>query len=151
MHSEKTTDQWLMQVSLQAVPVEVGGWESIRWQIGELLPDAPGTDKGEEFSAVTLELHKDERTAYRFNLNASEPHLFLLCCEDEVSGALTPMHLTASQDEAASFMDGEHVLLETSMPPAVQCWIDSYLGIHGELIESGRKKKKRGKGRSSGR
>lgn len=148
MTASKSTDRWPMQVSLQHETVLTRGWETERWSIRDLCPDAV---KGDGYTDLTLELHKDERTAYRFNLNATSPHLFLLCDEDEASGELIPMHMTASQDEAASFMDGEHQMLETPMPAAVQCWIDSYLGIHGELIEEGKKKKKRGKGRSSER
>lgn len=148
MFTEKSSDQWPMQIHLQAEEVEVDGWEATRWQVHDLLPD---TAAKEGYVGLTLELHKDERSAYRFNLNSATPHLFVLCSEDETCGDLVPMHLTASQDEAASFMDGEHVLLETPMPAAVQCWIDIYLGIHGEQIDQGRKKKKRGKGRSSGR
>lgn len=148
MNLEKSTDRWPMQICLQSEAVEVGGWESDRWRIRDLSPDM---NIREDYSSLTLELHKDERSAYRFNLNSTSPHLFVLCDEDEASGDLVPMHITASQDEAASFMDGEHQLLETPMPAAVQCWIDTYLGIHGELIDEDKKKKKRGKGRSSER
>lgn len=148
MDLHKTADLWPMQVSLYAEAVVVNGWESLRWKIKELRPDQTMTSG---FTDLTLELHKDERTAYRFNLNSKQPHLFILCQEDELNEELTPVHITASQDDAASFMDGEHQLLELPMPAAVQCWIDVYLGIHGELIDEGKKKKKKGRGRSSER
>lgn len=145
MTNNKTQDRWPLTVKLSSETIESGGWESQRWQVSELLP---ATEENPQ--PLSLELHPDERTAYRFNLNSTLPHLFILCDEDEVDGNLTPVHITASQDDAASFMDGEHHLLETPMPPAIQCWIDTYLGIKGELIDCGRKKKK-GRGRSSGR
>lgn len=148
MTTSKSTDRWPMQISLQHETVLTRGWETERWSIRDLYPDS---EQKEGYSSLTLDLHKDERTAYRFNLNAESPHLFVLCDEDETNGTLTPIHITASQDEASSYMDGEHQMLETPMPPAVQCWIDTYLGIHGELIDEGKKKKKRGKGRSSER
>ncbi len=148
MSATKSTDRWPMQIALQHETVLTRGWETERWSIKELVPKS---DEQESYINIDLELHKDERTAYRFNLNSTSPHLFVLCDEDETDGALTPIHITASQDEAASFMDGEHQVLETPMPAAVQCWLDSYLGIHGELIDEGKKKKKRGKGRSSER
>ncbi|MCP4595548.1 DUF3305 domain-containing protein [Neptuniibacter sp.] len=147
MTDVRSSDRWPLQIELNSETIEVGGWDSERWSISSLHPDQKA-DKGYN---LTLELHKDERTDYRFNLNSVTPHLFVLCCEDEASGEFTPMHITASQDDAASFMDGEHQILETPMPPAIQCWVDTYLGIHGELIDAGKKKKKRGKGRSSGR
>lgn len=144
---DRNSEQWPLQVNLHSETINVGGWDTERWSISALNPDQSNSDGHN----LTLELHKDERTAYRFNLNSQTPHLFVLCNQDETSGDFTPVHITASQDDAASYMDGEHQLLETQMPPAIQCWIDTYLGIHGELIEEGKKKKKRGKGRSSGR
>lgn len=148
MSAGKSTDRWPMQIALQHESILTRGWETERWSIKELMPDVA---KREGYNDIELELHKDERTAYRFNLNSASPHLFVLCNEDETDNALTAIHITASQDEAASFMDGEHPILETPMPAAVQCWIDNYLGIHGELIDEGKKKKKKGKGRSSER
>jgi len=144
--SNRTTDSWPMQVRLKKESQQSGRWLNESWKIDALLPNQDGDPS---FSPLKLQLHRDDRTAYRFNLNSQQPHLFLLCSEDECDGALNPLHITASQEEAASFMDGEHTVLETPMPEAVQCWIDSYLGIHGELIDQGRKKKK-GRGRSSG-
>jgi hypothetical protein len=148
MSSSKSIDRWPMQIALQHESVLTRGWETERWSIKELIPQ---TDEREGYTHIVLALYKDERTAYRFNLNSASPHLFVLCDEDETTNQLSAMHITASQDEAASFMDGEHQVLEIAMPAAVQCWIDSYLGIHGELIDEGKKKRKSGKGRSSGR
>lgn len=147
MSATKTTDNWPLQVSLSVESIEVNGWDTERWQIDAIEPHQ---DDKPDFFHLDLDLHKDERTAYRFNLDSQQPHLFVLCNEDEMDNTLTPIHITASQDDAASFMDGEHKMLEVAMPQAVQCWIDTYLGIHGELIDCGKKKKK-GKGRSSER
>ncbi|SIS96173.1 DUF3305 domain-containing protein [Neptunomonas antarctica] len=148
MSASKSTDRWPMQITLQHETLLTRGWETERWSIKDLMPDVA---ERAGYSNIELTLHKDERSAYRFNLNAASPHLFVLCSEDETDNALTAIHMTASQDEAASFMDGEHQVLEIPMPAAVQCWIDSYLGIHGELIDEGKKKKRKGKGRSSER
>ncbi|QEQ97917.1 DUF3305 domain-containing protein [Neptunomonas concharum] len=143
----KTSDRWPMQLKLKSEMVMTGQWESPRWSLDDLLP---GGAPQSGYDYITLELHKDQRSAYRFNLNSTAPCLFLLCNEDETDNQLTPLHLTASQDEASSYMDGEHQVMSFPMPPAVQCWIESYLGLHGELIEMGRKKKRKGGGRSSG-
>ncbi|WP_027856012.1 DUF3305 domain-containing protein [Marinobacterium jannaschii] len=146
MSTLRTDNHWPLQVRLSQQSSQSGRWQSERWVVADLLPhqnDDPA------YTAIKLQLHRDDRTSYRFNLNSRQPHLFLLCSEDESDGSLTPIHITASQEEAASFMDGEHQVLETPMPEAVQCWIDTYLGIHGELIDAGKKKKK-GRGRSSG-
>lgn len=152
MSASKSTDRWPMQIALQHESILTRGWETERWSIKALMPySAEDEGKSKGYTDIELQLHKDERTAYRFNLNSASPHLFVLCNENETDNALTAIHITASQDEAASFMDGEHPVLETPMPAAVQCWIDTYLGIHGELIDEGKKKKRKGKGRSSER
>lgn len=147
MSELRTDSSWPLQIRLSRENIIMNGWESERWQVAELLPHQA---KGSGYFNLSLDLHKDERTAYRFNLNSASPFLFILCHQDDVNGNVVPAHITASQDDAASFMDGEHQLLEYPMPPALQCWIDTYLGIHGELIDEGKKKKK-GKGRSSER
>lgn len=148
MNSLKNTNHWPLQVKLGSEEVTTGMWESIRWSIEDLLPASEPLNEG--YQPLVLELFKDERTAYRFNLNSESPRLFILCDEDDVDELLTPVHITASQDEASSYMDGEHQVLSCEMPAAIQCWIDTFLGIHGELVDEGRKKKRKGKGRSSG-
>lgn len=148
MTPQKQTNLWPLQVRLESEAVTTGIWESTRWKVADVLPNSEPLNEG--YQLLELELHKDERTAYRFNLNSESPQLFILCDDDNVDEHLTPIHMTASQDEASSFMDGEHQVLAYDMPAAVQCWIDTYLGIHGELIDAGRKKKRKGSGRSSG-
>ncbi len=62
--------------------------------------------------------------------------------------AAVPSAITASQDVAASWMDGEQQVLDVAMPVAIQAWIEGYLARHGEAPEEGRKKKRKGAGRA---
>ncbi|MCE9684202.1 DUF3305 domain-containing protein [Halomonas alkalisoli] len=111
-----------------------------RWQIVDLVP----VDSGPW--VLTLQLYLTERAAYRFNLDADTPRLFVRCGES--SGEPRPSAITASQDVAASWLDGEQQVLEVAMPLAIQAWLEAYLARHGEAPDEGRKKKRKGAGRA---
>ncbi|WP_325892167.1 DUF3305 domain-containing protein [Grimontia sp. NTOU-MAR1] len=144
----KDPQYWLMQFDLEAMEVDVGRWKTRRWSIVNLnLPHTEEECSDTQIS-LPLELFKDERTDYRFNLSSRDPHLFFIF-EVEDDEALKPLQVTASQTHAASFMDGDDLVLSISMPLAVQAWMEAFIGRHGELLEV-RKKKRRGAGRASG-
>jgi hypothetical protein len=143
----KSGTSWPVSIRLNKENVQSGRWDTVRWSIADLRPRPLTAD---DYHILTIELHLDQRTAYRFNLNSQAPCLFVLCHESDVDNQLIPVHISASQDEASSYMDGEHHVLSAEMPVAICCWIEAYLSREGELIDSGRKKKKSGKGRSSG-
>nr|WP_300309496.1 DUF3305 domain-containing protein [Halomonas sp.] len=118
----------------------VKGFRQSSWHISRLMPGAEGPH------VLTLVLSMTERADYRFNLNASTPRLFVRAGHvDEPPQALA---ITASQTMAATWMDGEHRVLETTMPLAIQVWIEAYLLEHGEAPDEGRKKKRKGAGRA---
>lgn len=146
MNYQKTEDRWPLQVQLVSQAVANDRWGELEWQIHDLLP---ANEPRDGFDDVLLELHRDQRTAYRFNLSSQRPTLFVLCHEDTQQG-MRANRITASQDEAAGYMDGDHLVLEAQMPPPVLLWIEKFMAKHGELVEEGKKKKRRGKGRSSG-
>ena len=98
---------------------------------------------------LSLELFRDERPAYRFNLSSEDPRLFVVCNEDDEE-VMRPFLITASQDEAASYMDGgEEDVFSLPMPEAVQCWIESFIGRHGEPDLQARKGKRRNHGKKN--
>lgn len=119
---------------------QVKGFTTTHWQIDDLQPG----DKGP--CVLTLQLYLTERAAYRFNLSARTPRLFIRCggADDKP----LPSAITASQDVAASWLDGEQRVLEVDMPLAIQAWLEAYLVHHGEAPEEGRKKKRKGAGRA---
>ncbi|EOD77344.1 hypothetical protein D515_03937 [Grimontia indica] len=144
----KDPQYWLMQFDLEATEVDVGRWKTKRWSIANLnLPRTEEECSGEQIS-LPLELFKDERTDYRFNLSSRDPHLFFIF-EVEDDESLKPLKVTASQTNAASFMDGDYLVQSVPMPLPVQAWMEAYIGRHGELLEV-RKKKRKGAGRASG-
>lgn len=118
----------------------VKGYTATQWRIIHLMPGAAGP------WTLDLQLYLTERAAYRFNLSAGIPRLFIRCGESGQTPV--PSAISASQDVAASWLDGEQQVLEVDMPLAIQVWIEAYLARHGEAPDEGRKKKRQGAGRA---
>ncbi|MCL7939131.1 DUF3305 domain-containing protein [Halomonas sp. ATCH28] len=121
-------------------PLAIKGFTTTRWEIIDLAPGHAGP------WTLDLQLYMTERAAYRFNLTSATPRLFVQA--GEAGARPTPTAITASQDVAAGWLDGEHRVLEVNMPLAIQAWIEAYLAHHGEAPAEGRKKKRKGAGRA---
>jgi hypothetical protein len=129
-----------LSLRIDAETRTVKGFTVTQWQVVELAPGDAGPQ------VLALQLYMTERTAYRHNLTAAQPRLFLRCDDSQtpvVAGAIT-----ASQEVAAGWMDGDWLVLDTPMPLAVQAWLEAYLVRHGEAPDEGRKKKRKGAGRA---
>ena len=118
----------------------IKGFPTTRWEIVDLASGRHGP------WTLDLQLYMTERAAYRFNLTSRSPRLFVRA--GEAGASPHPAAISASQDVAAGWLDGEHRVLEADMPLAVQAWIEAYLAHHGEAPEEGRKKKRKGAGRA---
>lgn len=121
-------------------PLSIKGFTTTRWGIVELVPGKAGP------WTLDLQLYMTERAAYRFNLTSGTPRLFVQA--GEAGATPVPSAITASQDVAASWLDGEHRVLEVDMPLAIQAWMEAYLTHHGEAPQEGGKKKRKGAGRA---
>ncbi len=142
---EKTENCWPMNCLLKEHEIAAGMWITTQWQL--LGFDLSGNPSLEHFAV--LELFRDERTDYRFNLSSQQPKLFLVLEQLEDGCVPKIVRLVASQSVAGQYMDGEYLVLSTDMPLAVQAWMEAFIGRHGELLEV-RRKKRNGAGRSSG-
>lgn len=129
-----------VSLRIEGQPYTVKGFTVLQWQICEFEPG----DKGP--ITLSLQLYMTERVAYRHNLSAEHPRLFVR--GEERDGAVLADAITASQEVAAGWMDGERLVLDVAMPLAIQLWIEAYLIRHGEGEEPGRKKKRKGAGRA---
>ncbi|MBF7052399.1 DUF3305 domain-containing protein [Halomonas sp. KAO] len=129
-----------VSLTLDEQTTRIKGFVSRRYSIRELTlgDDGPWT--------LTLQLTMTERAAYRFNLTSETPRLFVR--SGDAGEPPVPSAITASQDVAGSWMDGEQEVLEVAMPLAIQAWIEAYLARHGEAPPEGRKKKHKGAGRA---
>ncbi|OEE67950.1 hypothetical protein A1OO_19640 [Enterovibrio norvegicus FF-33] len=144
----KDPQYWLTQFDLESTDVDIGRWKTKRWSVVNLHLPREESERKDDMISLPLELFKDERTDYRFNLSSRDPHVFFIfeVNEDE---SLKPLKVTASQTSAASFMDGDYLVLSEPMPLPIQAWMEAFIGRHGELLEV-RKKKRKGAGRASG-
>ncbi|WP_162046359.1 DUF3305 domain-containing protein [Vibrio taketomensis] len=141
----KTEDHWPVECELTAQEVSQGKWTTIQQQLTgfNIKPEQQSN------MLAILQLHKDERTDYRFNLSSNQPKLFVIL--DTFEGEDNPklVQVTASQGVASRFMDGDYLVLSADMPLPIQAWMEAYIGRHGELLEV-RRKKRPGAGRANG-
>ena len=154
---EKNESSWPITFHLRAEEKQVGRWKTLSWSIVNVyLYDKNQLDSFDVDDTVTtscyertLTQYRDERTDYRFNLSSQDPHLFIVCEEEDEQ--LSPLLITAAQSVASSYMDGDYQVLHIQMPLPVQAWMEAFIGRHGELIEFKKKRYKDKKGRSSGK
>lgn len=157
-------ERWPLQVRLSRRRVGQGLWAGDSWSVTAIASARDGAqgpscvtfaaDGAEHFdwTGLSLALHRDERPAYRFNLDARTPRLFVHCHADP-AGRMVPALLTASQDVAASYMDGgEEDVFSIPMPAAIQCWIAAFIARHGEpeLMLGKGHRRQRGQARPEG-
>ncbi|WP_240407774.1 DUF3305 domain-containing protein [Halomonas sp. JS92-SW72] len=127
-------------ITLTAREHTINGFRATQWHIAELTPERGGD------ATLWLQLTMTERAAYRFNLSSGNPRLFVRA--GFTGGPASAAGITASQDVAAAWMDGEQQVLEAPMPLAIQVWIEAYLARRGEAPVEERKKKRKGAGRA---
>ncbi|GAD79078.1 DUF3305 domain-containing protein [Vibrio ezurae] len=139
----KTEDNWPVRCHIIQHQTQNSKWQTSNWQVAELFLDPSASDLGVESE---IQLFKDERTDYRFNLNSENPKLFVVL-ENDIE-TLSLVGVSVSQSVAGSYLDGDYLVLSVDLPLAVQAWMEAYLARHGELIEHKRKKRK-GAGRAS--
>ena len=87
-----------------------------------------------EYHAGTLhlELFESDTEAYRLNLSAREPSLFVIMREDG-DGLPELVLATASPYEAQDYMDsGEEVVEPVVMPEGIVAWIRDFVDLHHE-------------------
>ncbi|WGV99033.1 DUF3305 domain-containing protein [Vibrio sp. YMD68] len=151
----KDENLWPIRCHLVSHEITTGVWTTTQWQLkgfdlSARTPDSCETQTSSDNPLVILELFKDERTDYRFNLSSNQPKLFLVLDNFDDAEVQSIVTLTASQSVASQYMDGDYLVLSNDMPLAVQAWMEAYIGRHGELLEQKRKKRK-GAGRASGK
>lgn len=129
-----------ISITLVAEAKQVKQFTLTQWRIAELTLG----DQGD--NVLNLQLSMTERAAYRFNLTSKSPRLFVRA--GFTGETPKPDAITASQDVAAGWMDGERQVLEAPMPMAIEVWMENYLARHGEAPVEMRKKKRKGAGRA---
>lgn len=137
--SGRSDSHWPLWLQMIREEVLVQGWRVDRWELRNVA-SGRSSDTGPSESAICwlsgpdLVLFDDERAAYRFNLSSDNPRLFVVCNESpDQEQPPEPVLVTLSQDEAASYLDGEDQLVYSlPLPEAIQCWAEAFIGRHGE-------------------
>lgn len=129
-----------LSLRVEGQPRTVKGFTVTQWDVTALEPGSDGP------YVLGLQLYMTERAAYRHNLGAGSPRVFVRC--EEHDAIMFPDAVTASQEVAAGWMDGERLVLDVAMPLAIQLWLEAYLVRHGEGDDGARKKKRKGTGRA---
>jgi hypothetical protein len=128
---------WPIEIDLVYRWVDVKQWRQKQWYVEELRLLSRATTR-----SLSVYLMLTERLDYRFNLQAEQPRLFLLCqqYEDELMQVVAA---SVTQTFAADYLDVEdHLLLDIPMPAAMVSWLEDYLETEGEG-EMPKKKKSR--------
>ena len=150
----KNESIWPIAFRLTSEEKQIGRWTTLSWSVADvcLYGDSEKDSLAAEQDGhlLLLELHRHERSDYRFNLSSQDPHLFIVC--EEENEQLSPMLITAAQGVASGYMDGDYQVLHIKAPLQIQAWMEAFIGRHGEQIEYRRKrcKNKEQKGCSSG-
>lgn len=148
MPDEKPSlNSWPLWVRLERQITLSRGWESENWRIAEIAMEqnAPPPEKEqmahEEAShRLWLQLYRDERVAYRFNLDSGSPRLFVVC--EALETGWVPRKLTICQDVAADYMDGSQPVLSIPMPEAIMLWSERFIAGHGDLPDPAQHKRR---------
>jgi hypothetical protein len=145
----KSDTVWPLHIELTPVERKVGRWIEHTVDIGALVLNSEQLTHLNGYHEISLELYKDERTDYRFNLSSADPKLFIVLEQLDTIETPNLITVTASQTAIGNYLDGDYLVLSTPLPLPIQAWMEAFIGRHGELLELGRKKRK-GAGRSCG-
>jgi hypothetical protein len=129
-------------------------WESGYWKVTGLVAGGSAAREGIHrqplhaategtpylWTGLSVELHRDDAESYYFNIISDTPRVFVICSQQE-SEPLTPVIVTLSYDEAASYMETDEVVESVAMPAELYRWVEQYV-LENYLPEK-RKKRKR--------
>ncbi|MEC9368269.1 MAG: DUF3305 domain-containing protein [Pseudomonadota bacterium] len=131
-------------------------WQDHVWRPAAVLLGAPPVDEWRELARgqgwvqylaanATVELHRKETEAYKFNLEGEEPVLYVVLAADddpESPHEVRVSKVTASPFEAQDYLDsGEEIVEPVPMPEAMVEWLADYIAEHH--VEEKFKKRKR--------
>lgn len=129
--SKPSLNAWPLWVLLEKKVTLSRGWESVHWQVAEISQqplEQPAATR------LELQLFRDERSAYRFNLSSEAPKVFVICREVE-NLEWVPHKITVCQDVAADSMDAGQPVLDIPMPTAIHAWVEAFMAHHGEWVD----------------
>ena len=110
-------------------------WESEQWSAVAVIPDSGNAEPSliAEDSSATRWLHpgyevalrQDEAEGYFLNVSTSEPRLFVMWQLEDDQGI--PQAVSASYNEASTWMDAGDSVDPVPMPPELVLWLGDYV------------------------
>ncbi len=118
-------------------------WQDTCWTPVGVVPGAPegegwrelvAGDGWTQFMAGTfpLELHRKDTGAYKYNLEAQTPSIYVVLrpTEDDAQPVAVAL-VTASPYEAEAYMEsGDELVEPVAMPEAVEAWVRAFVEAH---------------------
>jgi len=110
-------------------------WESEQWSAVAVIPDSGNAEPSlaTEDSSATRWLHpgyevvlrQDEAEGYFLNVSTPEPRLFVMWQLEDDQGI--PQAVSASYNEASTWMDAGDSVDPVPMPPELVLWLGDYV------------------------
>ena len=134
-----------VSVLMEHREVSAGGWTQPHWEaravvagmgVVESVPERTLVScdhKCETYiwSGLAVDLFRDACEGYWYNLKSERPCLFVVCYRDEESDdpsdALTPVLVTANQDEASAHLESDDPVFSVPMPDQVHQWVERFV------------------------
>jgi len=150
VHTPVVPERQSLDLTLVRRVSQVGRWESEHWELTAVaLSDNSGADDSRLDAdtlvshGVQLRLYRDQAEDYNLNLSCEAPRLFVICSQDETDGTLAPRHATASQAEAADYMETDDEVLSCPMPRELLDWVTAWTQLVPLAVEERQGKKGR--------
>lgn len=130
-------------------------WQDYAWRPEAVIAGAPADAGWRELAhgegwvqflagTVTLELHRKETEAYKYNLECRQPMLYVVLTPDDDPDSPWPVRVltvTASPFEAQNYLDsGEEIVEAVAIPEAIHRWLADFVDEH-HVEEEFRKRK----------
>jgi hypothetical protein len=126
---------WKVAVVMQRRPTENPYadevWEAVRVLTGESSEAAPRRireDGGVEewiYPAMDLVLRRDEAEGYFLNVSTGDPRVFVMWRLED--GRAVPAEVSASYNEASTWMDASEQVDPAPMDAALAAWVGEYV------------------------
>ena len=150
--SENNPDHFAVAVILQKQAVEGNPWLDNRWNalgitvqsqlkdsISSRLIKQTATYSHYLWTGLTINLYVDQAESYYHNLMTQTPRLFVVCRmnnQDEPE----PFLVTASSDEANSYVEVDDLAYSVDFPVEFYAWIEAFVLTH--YVPEKKKKRK---------
>lgn len=134
-----------VSVLIEQRDVRVGRWSQPQWEVRAVVAGVGvvesvlsrtlvSRERGCEicmWTGLSVELFRDGCEGYWYNLKSGRPCLFVVCAlddeSDEPNEGLSPMLVTANQDEASAHLESDDPVFSVPMPDRVRQWVEDFV------------------------